>query len=207
MFEIVSRDAASSSLTILLFISLSVVCGLVFSVVARLDTRSPAPFGAGGGRLGLSRPRLLLFVELAARSGADVSLFHQIPADAFSVKSWAAPLRFFACMGGILGTIFAPRQRRATAAGDATRTFLTSAVALIGLLTLHIGNPDNTDMLEVGRWRSRRCCLCELGGAHGFEIGDGAKDVNAVTFKYQLGKGPAAKKFKTLARCFAVKAT
>jgi hypothetical protein len=138
-------------LTILLFISLSIICGLAFSVAARFDIRSVTPFGAGyGGRLGaIAAVASFLFVELAGRSGADVSRFHQIPAGAFSAQSWAAPFGFLACLGGILGTIFALRQRGATVGGAATRIFIASAVAFLGLLTLYIGNPDNTDVLDV----------------------------------------------------------
>jgi hypothetical protein len=90
-----------------------------------------------------------LFVELAGRSGVDVSRFHQVPVGAFSVQSWSTLLELFTCLGGILSTSLALRRRRAAAAGAATRTFISSAVALIGLLTLHVGNPDNTDILEA----------------------------------------------------------
>jgi hypothetical protein len=138
-------------LTIPLFISLSVVCGLAFSVVAKLDVRSASPFGAGcGGRLGATAAvASFLFVELAGRSGVDVSRFHQVPAGAFSVQSWSALPGFFACLVGILSTSLALRRRRLVAAGAATRTFISSAVALAGFLALHIGNPDNTGILDV----------------------------------------------------------
>jgi hypothetical protein len=136
-------------LTIPLFISLSVVCGLAFSVVAKLDGRSASPFGAGcGGRLGATAVvASFLFVELAGQSGGDVSRFHHVPVGAFSIQSWSALIGFFACLGGILSTSLALR-RHAAAAGAAMRTFISSAVALIGLLTLHTGYPDNTDILD-----------------------------------------------------------
>jgi hypothetical protein len=138
-------------LTSLLFISLSGVCGLAFSVVAKLDIRSAAPFGSGyGGRLGaIAAVASFLFVELVGRLGADVGRFHGIPTGASGVDSWAVPLGFFASSGGLLCTMLALRQRRAATAGAATRIFNASVVALIGLLTMHLGNPDDTPTLEA----------------------------------------------------------
>jgi hypothetical protein len=140
----------SEMLTGLLFISLSVVCGLAFFAVAKLDIRSAAPFGSGyGGRLGaIATVASFLFVELVGPLG-DVGRFNEIRASTSGVESWAAPLGFFACLGGILGTMFALRQRRVAAAGVATRIFIASVVALIGLLTLHLGNPDDAATLEA----------------------------------------------------------
>jgi hypothetical protein len=147
-------DGASSHLgmvTGLLFISLSIACGLAFFVVAKLDIRSAAPFGSGyGGRLGaIAAVASFLFVELVGRLGADARRFHEIPVGAFRVESWAAPLWFFACLGGTLGTMLVLRQRRAAAAGTAMRIFIASAVALIGLLILRLGNPGDTPMSEA----------------------------------------------------------
>jgi FAD binding domain len=138
-------------LTGLLLISLSSVCGLAFSVVAKLDIRSVAPFGSGyGGRLGaIAAAASFLFVESVGRLGADVGRFHGIPTGASGVESWAVPLGFFSSLGGILCTMFALRQRRTATAGVATRIFNASVVALIGLLTMHVGNPDDTPTLEA----------------------------------------------------------
>jgi hypothetical protein len=135
----------------LLFISLPGFCGVVFFVVAKLDIRSAVPFGSGyGGRLGaIATVASFLFVELVARLGADARRFHEIPVGTFSVEPWAAPLWFFACLGGTLGTMFVLRQRRLAAAGVATRIFIASAVALTGLLILRVGDPDHTTMLDA----------------------------------------------------------
>jgi hypothetical protein len=141
----------SATLTSLLVISLSIVCGLAFIVFAKLDIRSVAPFGAGyGGRLGaIAAMASFLFVELVGRLGADAHRFHEVPADALRIEPWAAPLLFFACLGGTLGTMFALRWRRAVAAGIATRIFIASAVAFIGLLLLHFGSPNDTRTLDA----------------------------------------------------------
>jgi hypothetical protein len=135
----------------LMFILLSIVCGLAFFVVAKLDLRSAAPCGSGyGGRLGaIAAVASFLFVELVRRLGADAGRFYEIPVGVFGVESWAAPIGFLACLGGTLGTMFALRRRRADTAGVATRISIASAVALIGLLTLHLGNPDDTPTLEA----------------------------------------------------------
>jgi hypothetical protein len=138
-------------LTGLLFFSLPSVCGLAFSVVAKLDIRSAAPFGSGyGGRLGaIATVASFLFIELVGRLGADVGRLHGIPIGGSDVESWAAPLGFLASLGGILGTMFALRQRRAMAAGVAARIFIASVVALVGLLSMHLLDPDNTSTLEA----------------------------------------------------------
>jgi hypothetical protein len=132
-----------------LFISLSSVCGLAFFVVAKLDIRSAAPFGSGyGGRLGaIAAMASFLFVELVGRLGADVGHFHGMPTGTSGVE--AVPLGFFASLGGILCTMVALRQRRAATAGVATRIFNASAVALVGLVAIHLGNPDDTPTLEA----------------------------------------------------------
>jgi hypothetical protein len=138
-------------LTGLLFISLSSLCGLAFAVVAKLDIRSAAPFGAGyGGRLGaIAAVASFLFVELVGRFWVDIGRFHGMPTGTSGVELWAVPLGFFASLGGILCTMFALRQRRAATAGIATRIFNASMVALVGLLTMHLGNPDDTPTSEA----------------------------------------------------------
>jgi hypothetical protein len=138
-------------LTGLLFISLSGVCGLAFSLVAKVDIRSAVPFGSGyGGRLGaIAAVASLLFVELVGRSGADVGHLHGIPTGTSGVELSAVPLGFFASLGGILCTMFALRQPRAATAGVATRIFNASVVALGGLVAVHLGNFDDTPTLEA----------------------------------------------------------
>jgi hypothetical protein len=145
----VGVSSHSATLAALLFTSLSIICGLAFFAVAKLDIRSAASFGSGyGGRLGaIAAVASFLFVELVGRLGADAHRFHEIPLGAFGGESWA-PFGFLACLGGTLGTTFVLRQRRAAAAGVAIRMFIASVVALIGLVILHLGNPGDTPTLD-----------------------------------------------------------
>ena len=134
-----------------LSIALSIVCGLVFFVVTKLDNRSAAPIGIGcGGRLGaIAVVASFLFVELVRSLGADVSRFHTVAADAFDVEPRAAIRAFLACLAGILGTLFVLRQRRMAEGGTSVRIFTASAAALVGLIVLHVGNPSDTGAMEA----------------------------------------------------------
>ena len=133
----------------LLFVSLSTVCGLAFSIVARLDSRSAVPFGSGyGGRLGaIAAAASLLFVSLTGPSGADAGHFHDTLAGVGGTELWAA--RVLACLGGAMGTMFALRQPRTVAAGGAIKTSVASVVALVGLLTLYLGTPADRHTLDA----------------------------------------------------------
>jgi hypothetical protein len=73
-----SASGRSATLAGALFISLSIVCGLAFFIVAKIDTRSGAPIASGyGGRSGaIATVASLLFVELGRLFGADVEFFH-----------------------------------------------------------------------------------------------------------------------------------
>jgi hypothetical protein len=147
-------DSASGHpavLTGVLSILLSIVCGLAFLVVVKLDTRSAAPIGAGyGGRLGaIATVASFLFIALVGPLGADASRFHSIETGAFDVEPWSAILGFFACLVGIFGTLFVLRQGRVAATGVPERIFVASAVALIGLLILHLGNPGDARTLDA----------------------------------------------------------
>jgi hypothetical protein len=135
----------------LLFVSLSIVCGLAFFIVARLDGRSAFPFGSGyGGRLGaVAAAASFLFVAMAGTSGADAGRFHDIRVGPAGAELWAAILGFLACLGGALCTMFALRQQRVAAAGGAIRTSVASAVALVGLLTLSLADPADAHTLEA----------------------------------------------------------
>jgi hypothetical protein len=121
---------------------LCVCCGLAFFVVTRLDNRSRRPFGSGyGGRLGaIAVVASFLFVAAVAR-------FHAMPAQALDIGSWVTPEKFFACLAGTLATMIA--LRRASAVSAAARTFTASLIALIGLLTLHLGAPGDTRTLQA----------------------------------------------------------
>jgi hypothetical protein len=125
--------------------ALAIVCGLVFFVVAKLDSRSAAPIGIGcGGRLGaVAIVASFVFVELARPSGADISRFHTFAAGAFSFEPWSAMRGFFVCLAGIFGTLFMLRQGRIADGGIPVRIFIASTAALSGLVVLHFGDPDD----------------------------------------------------------------
>jgi hypothetical protein len=144
-------ESAAGALSVVL----SIVCGLVFFVVARLDSRSAAPIGLGcGGRFGaIAIVASLLFVELVRSLGADASRFHTVAAGAFDVESWSAIRGFFVCLVGIFGTLFVLRQRRIADGGAPVRIFIASAAALLGLIVLRFDNPDDaaaTDAFYAG---------------------------------------------------------
>ncbi len=134
-----------------LSVALSIVCGLVFFVVAELDSRSAAPMGIGcGGRLGaIAIVASFLFVELVRPLGADTSRFHAAATGAFDVESWSAIGGFFASLAGIFGTLLALRQRQIADGGVPVRIFIASAAALSGLIVLHLGNPDDLPAMEA----------------------------------------------------------
>ena len=141
----------SDSATGALSVALSIVCGLVFFVVAKLDSRSATPIGVGcGGRLGaIAVVASFLFVELVRPLGADTSRFHAVAADAFVIAPWSAIRAFCAFLAGIVGTLFVLRQRRMAGGGIPVRIFIASAAALAGLIALHAGNPDDTLAMDA----------------------------------------------------------
>lgn len=141
----------SAALTYALIFSQSVACGLAFFVVATLDARSATPIGAGyGGRSGaIATVASFLFVQLAWLLGADASRFHGIGVGAFGVGPWATTVEFFACLVGIIGTLLVLRQRRVASAGVAERIFAASAVALSGMIALHLSDPSDAQTLDA----------------------------------------------------------
>jgi hypothetical protein len=141
----------SDSATGALSVALSIVCGLVFFVVAELDSRSAAPIGTGcGGRLGaVAVVASFLFVELVRPLGADTSRFHAIAADAFDIEPSSAIRALFACLFGIFGTLLVLRQRRMAHGSVAVRIFIASAAALVGLIILHACSPDEVPPMDA----------------------------------------------------------
>jgi len=137
----------SPLLTGTLFVALSLVCGLTFFVVTRLDTRSVWPLGAGyGGRSGaIAAAASVLFVQAVGLLGVDAGRFHSIAPAAFGVEPWA----FLSCVAGISATLLVLRHRRVTSARLADTIFAASTVALIGLEALQICHPDDPRMLEA----------------------------------------------------------
>jgi hypothetical protein len=134
-----------------LSVALSIVCGLIFFVVAELDSRSAKPIGIGcGGRLGaIAVVASFLFVELVRPLGADTSRFHAAVAGAFDVEPWSAIRAFFACLAGIVGTLVVLRQPYIADGGVPVRIFIASAAALSGLIVLQLGNPDDAPAMEA----------------------------------------------------------
>ncbi len=141
----------SSSATGALSLALSIVCGLVFFVVARLDSRSAAPIGTGcGGRLGaIAVVASFLFVELVRPLGADTSRFHAAAAGALDIEPWAAIRALVACLVGIYGTLFVLRQRHMADGSVPARIFMASAAALVGLIVLHRGDPGDSPAIDA----------------------------------------------------------
>jgi hypothetical protein len=135
--------------TCALFLSLSVVCGLAFFVVALLDARSAVPIGSGyGGRSGaIATVASFLFVQLVGLLGADAG--HLLGrAGAIGLEPRAAAIGFLACLGGIVATSLAMRHRLAASAGVAVRTFIASAVALVGMTALCVSDHGDEATLD-----------------------------------------------------------
>ena len=145
-----SASGYSVASTGALSVALSIVCGLVFFVVADLDSRSTAPIGNGiGGRLGaIAIVASFLFVELVRLFGADTDHFHTVAAGAFDVEAWSAIRGFFECLAGIFATLFVLRQPRIESSVP-VRTFVASAAALLGLVVLQLGNPDDARAMDA----------------------------------------------------------
>jgi hypothetical protein len=128
----------SAAMAFALFVSLSVVCGLVFFVVALLDARSATPIACGyGGRSGaIATVGSFLFVQLVGLLGADAGHLLSGRATAIGLEPRAAVVGFLSCLGGIVATSLVMRHRFAASAGAAVRIFIASTVALIGMAVL-----------------------------------------------------------------------
>jgi hypothetical protein len=129
-----------------LFILLSIVCGLAFWIVAEIDIRAGRRIAGGyGGRSGaIAAAASFIFVELAPLFGADNARFQAHPADMFDLEPRTAALSFAACLIGMAATMLVLRRQSAATAGTADRTLLASAIALMGLIALHLNDPNDT---------------------------------------------------------------
>jgi cell division protein FtsN len=134
-----------------LFISLSVVCGLAFSAVAIFDAYAGRRWTHGyGGRSGaIATVACVLFIQLAALAGANDGLFHAAGADLANVNFASLAPLIAACLTGTVVTLLVLRRARVAAADLADRTFVASAVALIGLLVVHRMSPTDARLLEA----------------------------------------------------------
>ncbi|MBV9561589.1 MAG: hypothetical protein JOY90_14240 [Bradyrhizobium sp.] len=136
---------------IVLFVSLSLFCSLAFAVVAAIDNRSVRRLAHGyGGRSGaIATAACLLFVELASLFGADNHLFRAARTDLFALGLAQAIPTCAACTMGMFATLLALRRPSMMAASPAERTFLASSVAVISLMILRLGNPDDAHLPEA----------------------------------------------------------
>lgn len=128
-----------------LFISLSIVCGLAFSAVAVFDVWSRRRFTDGyGGRSGaIATVACVVFVELAALGGADDGLFHTARAGLtdFNLGSLASIIA--ACLAGTMVSLLVLRRQRVAASDLAEKTFVASAIALVGLIVIRRISPTD----------------------------------------------------------------
>jgi len=133
-----------------LSISLSITCGLAFSVVATLDARTAAPVGAGcGGRSGaIAAAASLLFIQVAWWSGVDAGRFHNVQVGALNVEPWSAALGLLACAAGVFVTSFALRQPRIADGSASQKVTVASAAALSGLMILCLGDPHDANLRD-----------------------------------------------------------
>jgi hypothetical protein len=138
-----------------LFILLSIVCGLAFWIVAEIDTRAGRRIAGGyGGRSGaIAAAASFVFVELVPLFGADNARFRAHRVDMFDLDPRLAALSCAACLIGMYATMLVLRRQSVATAGTADRTFLASAIALMGLIALHLNDPNdarNADAFYAG---------------------------------------------------------
>jgi hypothetical protein len=133
-----------------LFISLSIVCGLAFSAVAVFDAYSGRRFANGyGGRSGaIATVACVFFVQLAVLCGADDRLFHAA-ADLADVNLGSLAPIIAACLTGAMVSLLVLRRERVAAADLADKTFVASAIALIGLIVVHRISPTDARLLDA----------------------------------------------------------
>jgi hypothetical protein len=133
-----------------LFISLSIVCGLAFSAVAVFDAYSGRRFTNGyGGRSGaIATVACVFFVQLAVLCGADDRLFHAA-ADLADVNLGSLAPIIAACLTGAMVSLLVLRRERVAAADLADKTFVASAIALIGLIVVHRISPTDARLLDA----------------------------------------------------------
>ena len=134
-----------------LFVLLSIVSGLAFCVVAEIDTRSGRRLAGGfGGRSGaIATVASFLFVATAPLFGADDRLFRADRAEIFDVDPMSAALTCAACMIGMCATLLVLRRRSVESAEPADRISIAASVAFVGLIALHLNDPNDTRTLDA----------------------------------------------------------
>jgi len=134
-----------------LFMALSIVSGLVFGLVAEIDTRAGRRLASGyGGRSGaIATLSSFLFVAVVPVFGADDRLFRSLSGDVIELDLTSVAITCAACAVGLFATMSMLRWRSVAFANQADRTFLASVVALIGMVALHLNNPNDAHLLDA----------------------------------------------------------
>jgi hypothetical protein len=134
-----------------LFILLSIVSGLAFCVVAEIDARSGRRLAGGcGGRSGaIATVASSVFVAAASLSGAGGHAFRAAHADMFNIDPRSLALTCAACVIGMCATLAALRPRSVALTDPAERIFIAAAVALIGLVVLHLNAASDTRTMDA----------------------------------------------------------
>jgi hypothetical protein len=133
-----------------MFVLLSIVCGVVFWVVAEIDTRSGRRVaGSCGGRSGaIAAAASFLFVQVASLFGAHGAM---VPATGlFDVAPMSAALACAACAIGTFATLIVLRRPGVESAAPVDRIFIAAAVALTGLWALRLTDASVPDAFYAG---------------------------------------------------------
>jgi hypothetical protein len=132
------------------FVSLTLVCGLAFALVAWLELHLGHPLARGfGGRSGaIATAASFLFVALAPLFGGDDSLFRTDRAEALDADP-ELTLTYIACTVGMFVTLAVLRLPRLMAAVTGDRTLAAAALALAGLLVLHLYGAKDLNALNA----------------------------------------------------------
>src|SRR5580704_4296525 len=134
-----------------LFISLSIVCGRTFSAVAIFDNYSGRRFAVGyGGRSGaIATVTCVFFVQLTALCGADDRLFRAAHADLADVNLGSLAPIIAACLTGTTVSLLVLRRERVAAADLADKTFVASAIALVGSIVVRRISATDARLLDA----------------------------------------------------------
>jgi hypothetical protein len=136
----------------ILWISLSLFCGLAFGIVAAIDSRSSRPVASGyGGRSGaIAAIACFIFLQLASWGVGD-GVLRAADVDQIDIDATSASLTCVACLMGTFATLLVLRRLDFKFDRMADRTFVASTVAFSGLATLHlIGLNDVLDAFYAG---------------------------------------------------------
>ena len=127
-----------------LFILLSVVTGLAFCTVVEFDTRSGRRLAGGyGGRSGaIATMASFLFVEASLRFGADGQAFRAAHGHLLDLDPRSLAVTCAASTIGMAATLAVLRRRSIASAQQAERIFIAAAIALLGLMALHLTGND-----------------------------------------------------------------